>query len=106
MVCPPCSKYHADSNLCIGGKSMGLRDEKKDLDTLLRLGLRYGDVVPARDLLRQVFRAIASTTEICGHGDGVERSREWRICGGQTGSDAYAPGRRAGLGVRGVCVTP
>lgn len=106
MVCPPCQAYHARSNLCIGGRSMGLRDEKKDLDTLRRLGLRYGDVVPARELLRCVYRAIASTTEICGQGDGVERSREWRICGGPTGNDAYVRGRAAGLGVRGVSVRP
>ena len=26
---------------------MGLRDDKKDLDTLHRLGRRYGDIVPA-----------------------------------------------------------
>jgi hypothetical protein len=102
MVCPPCSSYHAASNLCIGGKSMGLRDDKKDLDTLRRLGLRYGDVMPARVLLQRVYTAIASTTEICGHGDGVERSREWRICGGPTGNAAYGRGRQRGLGVRGV----
>ena len=104
MVCPPCRSYHAASNLCIGGASMGLRDDKKDLDTLRRLGLRYGDVMPARELLQRVYRMIASTTEICGHGDGVERSRDWRICGGPTGNAAYARGRRAGLGVSGVSV--
>ncbi len=104
MVCPPCSSYHAASNLCIGGKSMGLRDDKKDLDTLRRLGLRYGDVVPARDLLQRLYRTVKNTTDICGHGDGKERSREWRVCGGPTGDAAYGRGRRVGLGVSGVSV--
>jgi hypothetical protein len=81
---------------------MGLRDDKKDLDTLRRLGLRYGDVVPARELLQRVYRAIKSTTEICGHGDGVERSREWRVCGGPTGNESFVHARQIGLGVNGV----
>lgn len=102
MVCPPCSAYDARSNLCIGGKCMGLRDEKKDLDTLRRVGLRYGDVLPARELLQRVYASVTSTTEVCGHGDGIERSREWRICGGSTGNPSYGPGRERGLGVSGV----
>ncbi len=102
MVCPPCSQYQARSNLCVGGRGMGLRDDKKDLDTLRRLGLRYGDVVPARELLRRLYQAVKSTTEICGHGDGVERSAEWRICGGSEGNQGYGPGRALGLGVCGV----
>ncbi len=102
MVCPPCSAYDPPSNLCIGGKSMGLRDEKKDLDTLRMLGLRYGDTVPAGKLLQLVFNAVKSTTQVCGHGDGVERSREWRVCGGPTGAESFTRGRQAGLGVNGV----
>ena len=104
MICPPCSLYHAATNLCVGGRSMAMRDEKKDLDTLRRLGLRYGDVLPARDLLRRIYNTIMTTTEICGNGDGVERSREWRVCGGPTGKAAFERGRRAGLGVSGVRV--
>lgn len=81
---------------------MGLRDEKKDLDTLRRLGLSYGDVLPARELLRRLYAAIASTTEICGNGDGVETAPEWRVCGGPEGNAGYAAGRAAGLGVPGT----
>lgn len=102
MICPPCSSYHPPTGLCIGGRSMGLRDEKKDLDALRRLGLHYGDVLPARDLLQRLFGAIKSTTEICGHGDGVERSREWRICNGPTGSQGYIRARDLGMGVPGA----
>jgi hypothetical protein len=106
MVCPPCSAYHACSNLCIGGSSMGLRDDKKDLDALRRLGLCYGDVVPARELLQSLYRAVKTTTEICGYGDGLERSREWRVCGGATGKEPFIRARHAGLGVNGVSVPP
>ncbi|NLE67681.1 MAG: hypothetical protein GX608_09690 [Lentisphaerae bacterium] len=41
--------------------------------------LRYGDAMPERDLFQRLYRAIRSTTEICGHGDGLERSGEWRV---------------------------
>ena len=106
MVCPPCSAYDAASNLCIGGKGMGLRDDKKDLDTLRRLGLRYGDIVPARELLRNLYRAVKSTTDICGYGDGVARSREWSVCSEPTGKESFVRARRAGLGVSGVAISP
>ncbi|MBN1555477.1 MAG: hypothetical protein JXA11_12085 [Phycisphaerae bacterium] len=102
MVCPPCGAYHPSSNLCIGKQSMGLRDDRKDLDTLRRLGYRYGDVVPARELLQRLYGTVENTTEICGYGDGVERSREWKVCNGPTGSESFVHGRRAGLGVDGA----
>ncbi len=102
MLCPSCGSYHDAANLCIGGNCMGLRDDKKDLDTLRRLGLAYGDVLPARELLRKLYAAIATTTEICGHGDGVESSQEWRVCGGSNGHAGYEQARRAGLGIPGV----
>ncbi len=102
MICPPCSAYYAPSHVCLGGGSMSLRDERKDLDTLRRLGLQYGDVLPARELLRRVGRAIRRTTDVCGYGDGLERAREWRVCGGPRGKPGYVRARRAGLGVPGV----
>ena len=102
MVCPPCSNFNEATGLCAGPDSMGLRDEKKDLDTLRRLGLRYGDAMPARELLQRLYRAIRSTTEICGHGDGLERSGEWRVCGGPAGNESFVRGRLQGLGVKGV----
>ncbi|MBI2437315.1 MAG: hypothetical protein HYV36_00665 [Lentisphaerae bacterium] len=103
MVCPPCTAYHPVSNLCIGGRSMALRDQKKDLDTLRRIGARYGDVLPARELLRRLYAAIRSAKEVCGCGDGPIRSIEWDGCG-REGNDAYVKGRAAGLGVPGVDV--
>lgn len=103
MVCPPCSHFHKPTGLCVGGRSMGLRDDKKDLDTLRWTGLRYGDVKPAREMLQCVYRALRSTKEICGYGDGEERSREWSICG-STSTASFGRGRQAGLGVNGVTV--
>jgi hypothetical protein len=78
---------------------MGLRDQKKDLDVLQRLGLRFGDVLPARRLLRLLYDCIASTRTICGYGDGIVRNPEWTICNEPEGSEAYVRGRAAGLGV-------
>ena len=102
MICPPCGAYHAASDLCIGNRSMGLRDDRKDLDALRVLGLRYGDVLPARELLQKLYSAVEDTTGICGYSDGAERSREWRVCGGPTGKDSFARARKVGLGVSGV----
>jgi hypothetical protein len=36
-------------------KSMALRDQKKDLDVLQKLGLKYGDTLPARRLLKRLY---------------------------------------------------
>jgi len=98
MICPPCPHYHPASGKCIGGHSMSLRDELKDLDVLQRLGLEYGAVLPAQKLLTLLYRRIPSALDICGHGDGVERSPEWRVCGGERVNERYAVGRAAGLG--------
>ncbi len=102
MVCPPCDLYYAPGNFCLGGKSMSVRDERKDLETLRRIGLKYGDVLPARELYRRIFNAIPDTTTVCGFGDGIERARAWRICGGPTGKKEYIRAREAGLGIPGI----
>ena len=30
MICPPCSHYEPETKLCLGGRSMALRDQKKE----------------------------------------------------------------------------
>lgn len=102
MICPPCPHYHPASNLCIGGKSMSLRDQKKDLDVLQKTGLRYGDILPARQIYRLLFDRIHSTTEVCGYGDGIERTPEWRVCGEKEGKTAYLKARAKKLGIKGL----
>jgi len=102
MICPPCPGYDPRTGLCVAAVSMGLRDEKKDLDVLYRLNLNYGDTLPARELFRRLYETIASTTEICGNDDGIERSPEWRICGGPNGNPGYLRAREDRLGIPGL----
>lgn len=101
MICPPCSSYEPASNLCLGGHSMALRDQKKDLDTLQTLGLKYGDTLPARKLFALLYERIASPREICGYGDNESRANEWSICSGAKKDDAYRKARAAQLGIKG-----
>jgi hypothetical protein len=98
MICPPCSKYDPATNLCVGGNGMGLRDQKKDLDVLQRLGLTYDVTLPARELYSRLFQAIHSTRQICGYDDGIVRGWEWTICGGPDGSPSYQKARACGMG--------
>lgn len=103
MICPPCSTYDPRTGWCLSGNGMGLRDEKKDLDTLQRMGLRYGDIRPARELYRLLFERVGEPMEICGYGDGQVESYEWTICGGARAADgqptAFARARAAGMGI-------
>lgn len=99
MICPPCSAYDPKSNLCLGGSSMALRDQKKDLDVLQKLGLAYGDTLPARRLYELVFARIPSTRDICGFGDGEARSPEWSICGSAKRDEPYQRAKAARLGI-------
>jgi len=101
MICPPCGKYDPASRLCVGGRSMALRDQKKDLDVLQKLGLQYGDTLPARKLFQLLYERILSTREICGYGDGEARAPEWSICSGAPNDEPYQKARAAQLGIRG-----
>ena len=85
--------------MCQRMKSMALRDQKKDLDVLQKLGLKYGDTLPARRLLKRLYERIPSTRDICGYGDGEVRAPEWRICGDPEGNAAYKKAREAKLGI-------
>jgi hypothetical protein len=99
MICPPCSHYEPETNLCLGGRGMALRDQKKDLDVLQKLGLKFGDTLPARKLYELLYARIFSTRDICGYGDGEERASEWRICGDPEGNETYRKARAAMLGI-------
>ena len=103
-ICPPCGKYQASTNWCIGKIGAGLRDQKKDLDTLQLLGLKYGDVLPARELYQRLFDKIDSTRLVCGYNDGIVRALEWTVCGSPEGAPGYDKARAAGLGVSGVTI--
>ncbi|NUQ61529.1 MAG: hypothetical protein HUU20_03510 [Pirellulales bacterium] len=100
MICPPCSHYESKTGLCLGGRSMALRDQKKDLDVLQKLGLSYGDTLPARTLFERLYDRIPSTRDVCGWGDGKERAPEWSVCGDPEGRKEYAKARAAKLGLK------
>ena len=80
MICPPCYNYDKATKRCVCPTGMSIRDELKDLDVLQRLGLNYGDVMPAWKLYELLYEKVPSTKSICGYGDGVVRSSEWSIC--------------------------
>ncbi|MBU0478114.1 hypothetical protein KKC91_06065 [bacterium] len=90
MICPPCSGYEPMTNLCVAG--CGLRDEKKDLDVLQKLGLVYGVTMNAREIYRLLFERILTGAEICGYGNRDTTSPEWTICSGVK-DKAYEKGR-------------
>ena len=99
MICPPCPHLRPEEDHCIGGHGMALRDELKDLEVLQRLGMQYDDTMPARKLLGLLYERVPSAKDVCGYGDGVVRSREWSICGGEAVNERYEKGRAAGLGM-------
>lgn len=101
MICPPCSAYIPEKNLCIGGFSMNLRDEKKDLDVLFKLDMNYGMILTAKKLFERLFERIKSAKEICGYKDCKETSSEWRICS-NVYKGYYEKGRNKGMGIPGV----
>ncbi|NOZ21326.1 MAG: hypothetical protein GXP25_09585, partial [Planctomycetes bacterium] len=72
-------------------------DYKKDLDVFQKLGLMPGATLTAREAFKLLYERITSTREICGYGDGVVRSEEWKICGGPDGNPGYAKAREMGI---------
>jgi len=102
MVCMPCDCYDPATDQCVGRNGRSLRDDKRDLDTLQRLGLAYGDTLPARDLFRRVFQMIPSTRDVCAYGGGPQTGYEWSVCGDPKGAATYEAAARAGLGIPGL----
>ncbi|MDD5597179.1 MAG: hypothetical protein PHV82_04500 [Victivallaceae bacterium] len=88
MVCPPCAGYSPKHNVCNAGTGMGLRDEKKDLDALMLLGMKFGDVLPGGELYKKLFTVLDSTKNLCGRGHSPAKVDEWVSCGAG-GSDSY-----------------
>jgi hypothetical protein len=80
----------------------GLFNAKRDLDILVRLGMDYGDTLPAREMLRRLYAAFPDTVHVCGNHGEAARGPGWTTCGGAEGSAGYVAGRRAGIGVPGL----
>ena len=96
MACDCYDGFHPGNGRCV--HSCGLiRDYKKDLDVFQKLGLMPGATMKARELFALLFQRIPSTRDICGYGDGIVRSEEWKICGEPTGNPGYAATRQTGI---------
>jgi len=77
MVCAPCHGFDPASGCCVAG--CGLKDRRKDLDTLQRLDMLLGDTMPAHALLRRYRERIPHPTMVCDFGEG--NVIDWRTCG-------------------------
>ena len=96
IACDCCEGFHPQTGRCVHTGGL-IRDYKKDLDVLQKLGLMPGDTMGARELFDLIFERIPSTRDICGYGDGVVRSEEWRICGDPNGQPGYEATRKTGV---------
>jgi len=96
MACDCCDGLHPATGRCVHDCGL-IRDYKKDLDVLQKLGLMPGATLPANEFIKLLFERIPSTRDICGYGDGIVTSREWGICREPTGSPGYARTRETGL---------
>ena len=105
MICEPCPGFHPDTGVCSADFGMGLRDQKKDLDTLQALGLAYGDVLPAAELFRRLFEKIKNLTHVCGFINARRTGPAWTICSGEgqlEGRQCYQDARSHGLSIPSV----
>lgn len=78
VVCPPCPGYRPDFKMCVA--ACHLRDRKKDLETMLRLGVKPGDILPADELIARIYRYIPDNDGICRLNS--PNSFEWGDCNG------------------------
>jgi hypothetical protein len=78
MVCPPCSGYDPQRDIC--DTMCSLRDRLKDLNTLQKLGLAPGDVRTARELYDLIWERITDIRQICGNMNPT--TLEWNDCAG------------------------
>ena len=95
-ACYCCDGFHPQNGRCVHAGGL-IRDYKKDLDVLQKLGLMPGATMGARELLDLIFERIPSTRDICGYGDGVVTAQEWTVCGGPEGNAGYERTRQTGV---------
>lgn len=67
MICAPCPVRDIELNACClavkGGG--GLANQLRDLRLLKALGLKFGDIMKAKDLYKLIFERVKTTNEIC-----------------------------------------
>jgi hypothetical protein len=77
MMCAPCPSW-TKRNCCVQVKGYGgLTNQLRDVRVLQKLGLRYGDVMNARELYRLIFERIPSTALVCRVSEGVSEPSVW-----------------------------
>lgn len=79
LVCPPCTSYDPRSGACI--TVCGLKDRRKDLDTLQQLDLLPGTTMNAQDLYRLYMKRVPSAESICHYTETGQTIPEWAPCG-------------------------
>jgi hypothetical protein len=97
MICTPCFGYNPRDNTCAAAFGMGLRDQKKDLDTLRLLGLKYGDTLSAAKIFNLIFEKIENLTSVCGFTTGIKTGPAWTICSIE--SDSFDKAKACGLNI-------
>lgn len=97
MMCAPCPNRVPELNACVNVLgSGGLSNQKRDLDMLQILGLRYGSTMEARNLYRLIFDRIPSTQAVCRRDNNCP-SVWWDNCAEdnrQGGNTNYEKGRK------------
>ena len=68
-----------------------------DAVLLFASGSWSADPGQARELFALLYQRVSSTRDICGYGDGIVRSEEWKICSEPTGNPGYAATRQTGI---------
>lgn len=98
MMCAPCPQRVPELNACVNVLgSGGLSNEKRDLDTLQRLGLQFGSTLRARELFRLIFERVPTTQDICRREGNCCPSVWWDGCGESNvkeGNANYEKGRK------------
>jgi hypothetical protein len=109
MICEPCFGLDPCSGTCSAAFGMGLRDQKKDLDTLRLLGLEYGDILPAVELYNLIFDRIENLTAICGFTTAHRTGPAWSVCSGENdlnGRNSFHQAKSCGFHIPGVIKRP
>ncbi len=98
MMCAPCPSRVAGLNACVNVLGAGgLSNQKRDLDMLQKLGLRYGSTMKAKALFRLILDKIPSTQGICKREGNASPCVWWDGCGESNvtkGNANYEKGRK------------
>lgn len=75
-ICPPCHSFVPERGICV--YPCHLRDRKKDLDTMVALGVSPGDTLTARELYKRIYKKIPHCSIVCRYDQ--DTNFEWTSC--------------------------